>query len=143
MFLGQYQHTLDQKNRISIPKKFRLELKEPVVLTRGLDKCLFLYSSLEWEKLSRTLAQLPLTVSDARSFSRYLFSGATEAGFDSLGRVAIPDHLVKYASLEKEVLVIGVSSRIEIWAQEKWVIYQKKIIRKSQETAEKLSEFKI
>lgn len=139
MFLGQYQHTLDYKNRTSIPKKFRIALNEGAVLTLGLDNCLFLYSKTEWQKLSERMKDLPLTGSDARAFSRYLFGGANETTFDSLGRIKIPDYLKTHAGLEKKIIILGVVNRIEIWSERNWHIFNKKITKTSSEIAEKLS----
>lgn len=139
MFLGQYQHTLDYKNRTSIPKKFRELLADGAVLTLGLEDCLFLYSKDEWDKLSVQMQQLPLTGSDARAFSRYLFGGAVEVSFDSLGRINIPDYLMKHAKITKKIVVVGVLNRIEIWSENNWHVYNKKVIKTSAETAEKLT----
>mgnify|MGYP001588861876 FL=1 len=139
LFLGQYQHTLDYKSRTSIPKKFREQLTEGAVLTRGLDGCLFLYPKSEWEVLSIQLKELPLTGSDSRAFSRYLFSNALEVVFDNLGRITIPDYLRAHSKLGKNVVIIGVLNRIEIWAEESWRLFNKKIAKSSSEIAEKLS----
>lgn len=139
MFLGQFQHNIDYKSRTSIPKKFREELKDGAVLTRGLDGCLFLYSIAEWQILSDRIKDLPLTGSNARNFSRYLYSGAQEVKFDSLGRIVIPDFLLAYAKIEKKVVIIGVLNRIEIWADTIWHKQNKKMLFESEATAEKLS----
>lgn len=138
--MGRYLHSLDHKGRIAIPKKFRDKLASACVLTKGLDGCLFLYPQTEWASLSSRVQSLPLTGSDARAFSRYLFSSATEVSFDKLGRIMIPEHLLNFALLEKGVLVIGVGSRIEIWSEKKWRLYNRKIEGKSEEIAEKLSD---
>jgi len=139
LFVGQYSHSLDYKSRISIPKKFRDELKNRAILTRGLDNCLFLYPMSEWEILSERLRQLPLTGRDARAFSRYLFSGAVEVKFDRLGRITVPDYLVKHAHFKKSVVIIGVLNRVEIWSKEFWDSFNKRVSKKSEEIAEKLS----
>lgn len=139
MFLGQYSHQLDYKGRLSIPKKFRNELKDSV-LTVGLDGCLFLYDQEEWKKLTESLSRLPFTAKDARAFSRYFFSSAVETSFDSLGRITIPDFLLKHAQIKKEALVVGVADRVEIWAKERWELVKKEIDSKSEDIAEKLSE---
>lgn len=139
MFVGQYNHHLDYKSRTSIPKKFRDQLNNKAILTRGLDGCLFLYPISEWDKLSNQLNSLPLTGADARAFSRYLFSGAVEISFDTLGRIHIPDYLVKFAQLEKEVVVLGVLNRIEIWSTKKYQLLSKALNKRSEEIAEKLS----
>lgn len=139
MFLGQFQHTLDIKNRISIPKRFRDQLAPNAVLTAGLDGCLFLYPQVEWEALSRQMKDLPLTGVDARSFSRYLFSAAAEVSFDQLGRIVIPDYLIDHAKLRKKLIVIGVLNRVEIWSAPRWEAFNKNIAARSEEIAEKLS----
>lgn len=140
MFLGQYQHTLDYKGRTSIPKKFRNEIKNKAFLTKGLDGCLFLYSQQDWEVLAARMEQLPLTGNDARSFSRYIFSGAVEVNFDRLGRISVPEYLRLHASLQKEIVIAGVLNRIEIWSKPNWEKFSSKLSTKSEEIAEKLSE---
>lgn len=139
MFLGQYQHSLDYKGRTSVPKKFREDLKPSAILTVGLEGCLFLYPKDEWEKLSTRLSELPLTASDARNFSRYLFSSAVEVSFDKLGRITIPDYLKNHASLKKRLIIAGVLNRVEIWDQVKWEVFNKNLNSQSEEIAEKLS----
>jgi MraZ protein len=139
LFLGQHQHTLDYKSRTSIPKKFREQLKEGAVLTLGLDGCLFLYPKSEWEILANRLKELPLTGADARALSRYLFSSAVEVAFDNLGRITIPDYLREHSKIQKKVIIIGVLNRVEIWADENWRLFNKKIAKSSAAIAEKLS----
>ena len=140
MFLGRYFHSLDYKSRTSVPKKFRDQLKTGAILTTGLDGCLFLYSKLDWQELSSRIKELPLTAVDARDLSRYLFSAATEVTFDSLGRITIPDYLVEYAKLEKEIVILGVLNRVEIWSKKKFTLLDKKLNEKGEEIAEKFSE---
>ena len=140
MFLGRYFHRLDYKSRTSVPKKFRDQLKTGAILTTGLDGCLFLYSKLDWQELSSRIKELPLTAVDARDLSRYLFSAATEVTFDSLGRITIPDYLVEYAKLEKEIVILGVLNRVEIWSKKKFTLLDKKLNEKGEEIAEKFSE---
>lgn len=120
MFMGEFQHQLDAKGRIIVPAKFREELTEHFVITRGLDKCLFGYTLAEWNIIEEKLKTLPLTKKDARKFMRMFFSGAVEVEIDKQGRINIPKHLMEYAGLSKEATVIGVSSRIEIWDREAW-----------------------
>lgn len=139
MFLGEYEHSVDQKNRVSVPKKFRLGLTG-AVLTRGLEKCLFLYSGSGWEVLTRKLNSLPLTQRDARAFNRYLLSGAIEVEFDSLGRMVLPAYLREYAGVKTEVTVIGVGDRVEIWDKETWLKYRLATEKDSEDIAEKLNE---
>lgn len=137
--MGQFQHTLDIKNRVSIPKKFREQLISGAVLTTGLDGCLFLYPQNEWEVLSAQMKDLPLTGTDARAFSRYLFSGAVEVSFDQLGRIVIPDYLASHAKLRKKVVIIGVLNRVEIWAENTWKVFSKKVGSRTEEISEKLA----
>ncbi len=139
MFLGQFNHTLDYKGRTSIPKKFRDDLQDGSILTRGFEGCLFLYPLSEWEILSNRIAGLPLTASDARNFSRYLFSSAIATNFDRLGRITIPDYLAKAANLKKDLVIIGVLNRVEIWSKELWDEFNKRMEKDGGDIAEKLS----
>ncbi len=118
--MGEYQHNIDTKGRIIVPSKFRDGLGEQFVITRGLDQCLFAYPMNEWHQLEEKLKKLPLTKKDARAFTRFFFSGAVECELDKQGRINIPAPLRKYASIEKECAVIGVSNRVEFWADDKW-----------------------
>ncbi len=120
MLMGEFHHTIDEKGRIIIPSKFRNELGSELVVTRGLDKCLFLYSKQEWEKLSNKLSTLPFTKQDARNFNRFFLSGATTSEFDKQGRINITSPLVSYAGLNKDCVIIGVNDRLEIWDEEKF-----------------------
>lgn len=120
MFMGEYHHSIDDKGRIIIPSKFRYELGENFVITRGLENCLFIYSLTEWEKIISKLKQLPFTKKDARNFNRFFLSGATVLEFDKQGRINISSPLINYASLEKECVVVGVNDRIEIWSKSAW-----------------------
>ncbi len=121
--MGEYQHSVDAKGRLIIPSKFREDLGNTFVITRGLDNCLFGYPMDEWRKLEEKLKELPMTKKDARAFVRFFFSGATEVEIDKQGRINIPTSLATYAKLEKECVVLGVSSKIEIWAKEAWETY--------------------
>lgn len=120
MLMGEFHHTIDEKGRIIIPAKFRNELGSELVVTRGLDKCLFLYSKDEWDKLSNKLSTLPFTKQDARNFNRFFLSGATTSEFDKQGRINITSPLVSYAGLTKDCVIIGVNERLEIWDEEKF-----------------------
>lgn len=140
MFLGEYKHNLDYKGRVAVPKKFRTELKSGAIITKGLDKCLFLYPKESWEQLTERLRQLSVTQADTRAFGRYLFGGASEVEFDSLGRIKIPDYLLAYASLSKEVMLVGLLDRVEIWNSKKWEKLAVEIESKGESIAEKLSE---
>ncbi|MBC1887200.1 division/cell wall cluster transcriptional repressor MraZ [Listeria booriae] len=120
MFMGEYQHNIDIKGRLIVPSKFREQLGDQFVITRGLDKCLFAYPLDEWKKVEEKIQTLPLTKKDARSFTRFFFSGASECELDKQGRMNIPSNLTSYAALEKETVIVGVASRIEIWSKLEW-----------------------
>ena len=120
MFMGEYHHTIDDKGRLIIPSKFRSELGESFVITRGLDNCLFVFSLIEWNKIVEKLKKLSFTKKDARNFTRFLLSGATICELDKQGRANISTSLIEFASLDKECIVIGVNDRLEIWSKEKW-----------------------
>jgi MraZ protein len=136
--MGEFQHTLDDKGRMTIPVKFREELGSNFVMTRGLDKCLFVYPRSEWEILEAKLKSLPMTRADARSFVRFFFSGATECELDKQGRVLIPSSLRDYAGLTRDAVVLGVSNRVEIWSQEAWASYSEQAAESFAEIAENL-----
>ncbi|MGM0420722.1 MAG: division/cell wall cluster transcriptional repressor MraZ [Bacillota bacterium] len=123
MFMGEYIHSMDNKGRVTMPAKFRDELQGEFVVTRGLDNCLFLYPLDEWKELEKKLKELPITRKNARSFVRFFFSGANQSGLDKQGRINLPNNLTKYAGLSKEVVIIGLANRIELWAKEKWDLF--------------------
>lgn len=124
MFMGEYEHTLDDKGRLIMPARFREELGLRFVVTRGLDRCLFVYPLSGWTRLvEEKLQALPLGKTEARAFVRTLMSGATECELDKQGRIMLPANLRAYAGLEKDAVVIGVSSRVEIWAKDEWEKY--------------------
>src|SRR5690625_715 len=139
--MGEYQHNLDMKGRIIVPAKFREGLGDMFVLTRGLDRCLFVYPMGEWKVMEQKLKQLPLTKKDARKFTRFFLSGATECEIDKQGRISIPQPLRSYAQLEKACIVIGVSSRIEIWDETVWQQYVEESEETFAEIAENLMDF--
>lgn len=120
MLMGEFHHNIDEKNRLILPAKFREELGESFILTRGLEECLFVYPMKEWEKITQKLKNLPFTKKDARSFMRFFLSGATAAEFDKQGRINITSPLISYAEIKKECVIIGVGDRLEIWSSEKW-----------------------
>ena len=120
MLMGEYHHNIDDKGRLIIPSKFRLDLGEKLIITRGLDKCLFVYSETEWEKIVSKLKTLPFTNKDARNFTRFFLSGATECEFDKQGRINITSPLVTYAGLTKECVIIGANDRLEVWSEPSW-----------------------
>ena len=138
MFLGEYQHSIDEKGRVIMPARFRDQLGPNFIITRGLDGCLFVYPAAEWEKLSQEVQTLPLAKKDARAFSRMLFSGAAEGECDKQGRVSLPANLREYAGIERDVVSIGVSSRIEIWAAQIWARVNADAAQRYEELAEKL-----
>lgn len=141
MFMGEYQHSVDAKGRLIIPSKFREGLGSSFVITRGLDNCIFGYPMDEWRKLEEKLKQLPMTKKDARAFARFFFSGATEVELDKQGRINIPANLASYAKIEKECVVLGVSSKIEIWAKDLWEDYFNEAEESFNEIAENLIGF--
>ena len=142
MFIGEYQHALDTKNRMIVPVKLREGLGNKFVITKGLDGCLYAYPTKEWEILEEKLKKLPITNKDARSFVRFFFSGACEVETDKQGRGLIPQNLKEYAGIEKEIVSIGVLSRVEIWSKEKWTKYNDSDID-FDSIAEKMSELGI
>lgn len=140
MLLGEYTHSIDDKNRISLPAKFRKEVGKKVVLTHGLDNCLFLYPLNEWEKIAEKLASLSMGQSDTRGFNRFMLAGASEVDIDAVGRMLIPDYLKEFAELDGKVVFTGVHNRIELWNEAKWTAYKKQIMGKADTLAEKLGE---
>ena len=140
MLIGEYIHTLDAKKRLSLPSKFRKEIGKKVVVTHGLDGCLFVYTLKEWEKVAEKLIGLPLGQSDSRGFNRFMLAGAVETEVDSIGRILIPEYLKGFAHLKGKVAVIGVHDRIEIWNDKAWCEYKKRIEKQADVLAEKLGE---
>ena len=139
MFYGEYQHTVDPKGRVIVPSKFREGLGEKFIVTKGLDSCLFAYSMEEWTSLENKLKTLPFTDKDVRAFIRFFFSGATECELDKQGRILIPQNLREYASLEKDIFIIGVSSRVEIWNKTNWEAYSNDDSMSADKIAEKMA----
>ena len=127
MFYGEYEHSLDIKNRIVLPSKFREELGDKFMITKGMDECIFVYSMSEWERIEQKLKQLPLNRKDARAFTRYFLSGAALCEPDKQGRILIPQKLLDHAKIDrndnKNIMIIGVSTRIEIWNKQNWDVY--------------------
>lgn len=140
MFIGEFKHNLDEKNRLAIPVKFRTDLAKGAVITRGLDKCLFVYSVDEWQKLAHKLTNLPISQAKARAFARLMLAGAMDVCPDKQGRINIPEYLRKYAGLTKEVVVAGLYNRLEVWDSAEWENYSKDTEQSSSEIAEKLGE---
>jgi len=140
MLLGEYIHILDTKKRISLPARLRNEVGKKVVITRGLDNCLFVFSVRNWEKISEKLQGLSMGQADQRGFNRFLLSGAVEVDVDSVGRILIPDFLKDFAGLKSKVVLAGAGERIEVWNEISWKSYKKKIEKDADKMAEKLGE---
>ncbi len=140
MLIGEYTHTIDDKNRLSLPAKFRKELGKKVVLTYGLDKCLFVFTQKEWVKISQRLSQSSMLQADSRSFNRFLFAGASEADVDTLGRILVPDFLREYAKLKEKTILIGVQDRVEIWNEKSWAEFKEGVEKRADSLAEKLGQ---
>ena len=142
MLYGEFEHTLDRKGRIIIPAKFRQALTtnhvKTLFLTRGLDGCLFLFPEAEWRLAESRFKQVPFTKGEGRKFNRLFFSGAAEVAFDGLGRVLIPRTLKDFASIKTDVVIVGVSSRMEIWAKEKWQAFYESSRQSFEEVAERV-----
>ncbi len=143
MFIGEYQHTLDAKNRVIMPSKFREKLGDSFVMTKGLDNCLFVYSSQEWSIVEDKLKSLPMTNKDARAFVRFFFAGACECELDKQGRIVMPNNLKDHAKIDKELVIIGVSTRIEIWSREEWNKFNSDANISYEDVAEKMSQLGI
>lgn len=140
MLIGEYRHTLDDKNRLSLPAKFRKEMGKKIIITRGLDRCLFVYQLAEWKKFSQKLASLSIGSAEGRGFSRAMLGGATEIDVDGSGRVLVPDHLKSYAALATKVVVAGIQNRIEIWDEKAWGTYTSSVEREANQLAQKLAD---
>ena len=140
MLIGEFRHTIDDKKRISMPASFRREVGKKIVITKGLDACLFAYTLDGWKKVSTEIEKLPMTQSAARSFSRFILGSAFEVDIDSMGRVLIPDHLKVFADLKSKVVVVGLNDRIEIWDDRKWKDNIDKVEKQADVLAERLSE---
>jgi len=140
MFIGEFQHNLDDKGRLAIPVKFRRDLVKGAVVTRGLDNCLFLYSKIEWNKLAEKLAALPLSQSNSRAFARLMLAGAMEVEVDKQGRMVLPEYLRNFAEIKKNAVIAGLYNRIEIWDESKWNQYKTQTEKDSNEIAERMAE---
>ncbi len=139
VFIGEYQHNIDDKGRLTMPSKFREALGENFVLTKGMDKCLFIFPRDEWSTFEEKLKTLPISSKDARAFTRFFFAGAAECELDKQGRIMIPSNLRNYAGVSKETYIIGVSSRLEIWSKENWEDYNEDDDLSYDAIAEKMS----
>lgn len=141
MLMGEYKHTIDTKGRLIIPAKFRGDLGERFIVTRGLDGCLFGYPMEEWSALEQKLKMLPLAKKETRAFARFFYSAATECELDKQGRINIPQPLRKHAGLEKSCYVIGVSDRFEIWSEDRWTTFSEEAEESFDEIAEEMIDF--
>lgn len=140
MLIGEYKHTLDPKKRLSLPSKWRKELGSTLIVTRGLDNCLFVYPETEWQKITNKISELPLGSADTRSFNRFFLSGAVEVEVDTVGRILVPDFLKDFAKLDSKVVLAGVHDRVEIWDENRWTEYKTNFEMQADSLAEKLSE---
>ena len=136
MLIGEYEHTLDAKGRLIMPSKLREDIGEKFIITKGLDGCLFAFSIEEWKKFEEKLRTLPISNKDARNFSRFFFAGAIDCEIDKQGRFLISSNLREFAELEKDVIIVGMDSRIEIWSKDKWNKFDEDI--SADEIAEKM-----
>lgn len=140
MFIGEYEHNLDLKGRLAIPAKFRVDLKDGAVVTKGLDNCLVLYTKKKWLELAPKLANMPNNKANMRAYARFLLAGAMDVDFDSQGRVILPGYLRKFAGLRKKVIIAGLFDRLEIWDEVSWNKYKLNTEKKSGDIAEALGE---
>jgi len=142
MFYGEYEHSLDKKGRLIVPSKFREIFKEHYAekfyITRGLDKCLFVFTEEEWKAQERKFKDMPFTRQESRQFNRLYFSGACEVACDKQGRILVPQYLKEYAEIKEDVMIVGVSDRIEIWSKEKWKEFFNNSMGSFEDLAEKL-----
>lgn len=140
LLIGEYEHTLDDKKRISLPKSFRAALGKTVVITRGLDSCLYIFSREGWDGVAMKLQSLSFVQAETRAFGRFMFSGAAEVEVDQAGRILIPDHQMHYAGLKRKAIFTGVSDRVEVWDAQRWGAYKRRIDKDAEKLAKKLGE---
>ncbi len=140
LLIGEYEHTLDEKKRISLPKAFRVPLGKRVVMTRGFDNCLFIFSRISWDKIAEKLQSLSFVDTDSRGFNRWMLSGAAEVDVDDVGRILISDTHKDHAGLQKDVVFAGISDRVEIWDAQRWHVYKTRIENDAERMAAKLGE---
>jgi len=143
MFIGEYNHNLDDKGRLAIPAKFRAVLKKGAVITKGLDNCLFLYSKEQFEIIAKKFASLPINQSKARAFARHMLAGAMDVEFDKQGRVTLPEYLRKFGGLGKKTVIAGLYNHLEIWDEEAWNSYKSDAEKNSNDIAEELGDLGI
>ncbi len=140
MLIGEYLHTLDAKKRLSLPAKFRKEVGKKVVVTRGLDSCLFMFPIGTWKGITEKLANLPMGQADTRGIARFILAGAVETEVDTAGRILVPDFLKEFADLRSRVVLAGVSDRIEIWNDKTWEEYKRRIEKGADQMAQTLGD---
>ncbi len=138
MFIGEYQATIDDKGRISIPSKFRAHLKSKIVVTKGLDESLFIYTEDEWYKLAEKLSTLSIATSNTRAFARLMLAGAMDCDIDKQGRIVLPGYLKDFAKIQKKIVFAGLFNRIEVWSEELWTAYKEQTEKDSNAIAEQL-----
>ncbi len=138
LLIGEYEHTLDEKKRVSLPKVFRAAMGKKIVVTRGLDHCLYAYSRSAWDAVAKKLQSLSMVNPDTRGFNRFMLSGAAEVDVDGVGRILIPDHQKEYAGLGKRIVFAGISDHVEIWNREAWNTYKALIEKNADKMAAKL-----
>ncbi len=143
MFIGEFQANIDEKARVNIPAKFRSGLKNKVVVTRGLDNSLVLYTLDEWKKLAEKLASLPISTANTRAFSRLMLAGAMDCDIDKQGRIVIPAYLKEFAGINKKIVFAGLFNRFEIWSEESWNKYKKQTEKDSNQIAEQLGDLRV
>ena len=143
MFIGEYNHTLDEKGRLALPIKFRSEFKQGAVVTRGLDNCLFVFTKKSWNELALKLSNLPISQSKSRAFARLMLAGAMDVRLDSQGRIILPEYLRVFSKLNKKAIVAGVFNRLEIWDEKLWNLYKTDVENKSIEIANELGDLGI
>jgi MraZ protein len=144
MLIGEYIHTIDEKNRMSLPAKFRKELGKKIIITPGLGQCLFIFTNKEWEKVSKKLSDsdndLSFLKADQRNFNRYMFGRAAEVEIDSIGRILIPDFLKERIGLKNTAAIVGVKDRVEVWNEKKWSEEKELVEKQAEALAEKLAK---
>ena len=138
VFIGEYRHSLDDKGRLAIPVKFRADLESGAIVTRGLDGCLYVYTTTEWQKLADKLAAMPMSQSNSRAFARLMLAGAMDVAIDKQGRIVVPDYLRSYAGIKKNLVVAGLYNHLELWDEKAWNAYKKKTEKDSGDIAEQL-----
>ncbi len=140
MLIGEYTQTVDEKKRTSLPVKFRKVIGKSIVITHGLDQCLFVYSTKEWQKIAEKLGGLGMLDATSRGFNRFMLAGAVEVDVDASGRILIPEHLKSFASIADKVVFAGVFNRLELWDESTWKSYKSKVSKEADQMASKLGE---